>query len=245
MRACAYLVVAGVCYFAFFLAFVYLVGFVGGFAFMPSSVDKGMAAPAPLALLIDIGLIAIFGAQHSVMARQRFKQGWTRVVPAPIERAVYVLATAFALVLIFVFWHPLPGSLWSVASPGGRILAWSLFGLGWVILFIATHLINHFELFGLAQAWRFLRGEPAHPHTLRKPLFYRYVRHPIYSGILLAIWATPDMTVSHLLLAVGFSIYILIGIRFEERDLVRQFGAAYLEYRQRVGMVVPWLGRRD
>lgn len=237
------LAVAVVCYLAFFVAFVYLVGFVGAFPFMPTSVDKGIAGPTNIALVVDIGLIALFGLQHSVMARQGFKAGWTKVVPNPIERSVYCLATAAALALMFLLWHPIGGAVWTVANPAARIVLWALFALGWVVLFIATHLINHWELFGLAQAWRHFRGVEAKPHELRQPLFYKAVRHPIYSGILLAVWATPAMTYGHLLLALGFTIYILIGIHFEEKDLVGNYGAAYVEYRRKVGMVIPWVGR--
>ena len=245
MSRFAYLLVAVICYLAFFVAFVYLVGFVGGFPFMPTSVDKGIEGPVSVAVAVDIGLIAIFGIQHSVMARQGFKAGWTKIVPNPIERSVYCLATAAALGLMFLLWHPIAGSIWSVGYPTGRIVLWTGFALGWVILFIATHLINHWELFGLAQAWRYFRGQDAKPHELRKPLFYKLVRHPIYSGILLAIWATPEMTYGHLLLALGFTIYVLIGIHYEEKDLVSFFGETYIEYRRKVGMVIPGIGRRS
>jgi protein-S-isoprenylcysteine O-methyltransferase Ste14 len=238
-----YLAVAIVCYLAFFVAFVYLVGFVGAFPFMPSSVDKGITGPANIALAIDIGVIAVFGLQHSVMAREGFKAGWTRIVPSPIERSVYCLATSAALALMFVLWHPIAGSVWTVTTPPARIALWALFALGWAILFVATHLINHWELFGLEQAWRYFRRQDAKPPELRQPLFYKAVRHPIYSGILLAIWATPAMTYGHLLLALGFTIYILIGVRYEEKDLVGNYGAAYVEYRRKVGMVIPWVGR--
>ena len=238
------LAVAVACYAAFFAAFVYLVGFVAGIDLLPTHVDKGMSASPPVAALIDIGLIALFGIQHSVMARQGFKRRWTRIVPPPIERSVYCLATVGALVLLFAFWHPIGGSVWSVEAEGARIALWVLFGLGWTILFIATHLINHWELFGLAQAWRHFRGVEAQPHTFRTPFLYRWVRHPIYSGIFLAVWATPDMTIGHLLLAVGFTVYILAGIALEERDLVEWHGERYLEYRRRVGAIIPGVGRR-
>lgn len=244
MSRVLYLAVAVACYLAFFVAFVYLVGFVGAFPFMPTSVDKGLAAAPAVAVAVDVGLIVLFGLQHSIMARRGFKAGWTRIVPDPIERSVYCLATAAALALMFLLWHPLAGSVWSVSEPGGRIVLWALFALGWVILFVATHLINHWELFGIAQAWRHFRGQEAKPHELKMPLFYKAVRHPIYSGILLAVWATPAMTYGHLLLALGFTIYILIGVHYEEKDLVGSYGATYVEYRRKVGMVIPWVGRR-
>lgn len=231
------------CYLAFFVAFVYLIGFVAGFAPLPTTVDKGLAAPAGVAALIDVALIALFGVQHSVMARPGFKAGWTKVVPAPLERSVYCLASALALIVLFAFWHPIAGSLWSVESPGWRIVLWVLFFIGWGVLFVTTHLINHWELFGLSQAWHHFRGSTAPPPQFRTPLFYRWVRHPLYSGFLLALWATPDMTYGHALLAFGLSVYIFVGIAYEERDLIGHFGETYVEYRRRVGMVVPWIGR--
>ena len=178
------------------------------------------------------------------MARPGFKAGWTKVVPPPLERSVYCLASALCLILLFAFWHPIGGALWTVQSDVARVSLWVLFALGWVILFIATHLISHWELFGLAQAWRHVRGTTRPEQPFRTPLFYRWVRHPIYSGFLLAFWATPDMSYGHLLLALGFTVYIFIGIAYEERDLLRQFGDAYADYRRRVGAVFPGLGRR-
>lgn len=238
------LLVAAVCYAAFLAAFVYLVGFVAGLDFLPTHVDKGRAAPPLTAALIDVALIALFGLQHSVMARPAFKARWTTIVPPPLERAVYCLASALCLIVLFAFWHPIGGTVWTVQAEGARIALWTLFALGWAILFIATHLISHWELFGLAQAWRYFRGAEPPEQLFRTPLFYRWVRHPIYSGFLLAFWATPDMSYGHLLLAAGFSIYIFVGIAYEERDLLAHFGEAYGDYRKRVGMVVPGLGKR-
>ena len=235
---------AVLCYAAFFGAFVYLVGFVAAFEPLPTHVDKGLVGPTGTAILIDLGLIALFGVQHSVMARPGFKAGWTKIVPPPLERAVFCLASALCLIALFAFWHPIAGTVWSVENEAARIVLWVLFFAGWGILFIATHLINHWELFGLAQAWRYFRGTEAAPQTFRTPLFYRWVRHPIYSGFLLAFWATPEMSYGHLLLAVGFTVYIFIGIAYEERDLIGHYGEVYGDYRKRVGMVVPGIGRR-
>lgn len=246
MTRSLYMLIAAVCYFAFFFSFVYLVGFVAGYPALPTHVDKGLvdgglvAAPG-VAAAIDVVLIALFGLQHSVMARPGFKARWP--VPAPIERSVYCLATAIVLTLLFVFWHPLPGVVWSVADPLGRTILWILFAAGFGIVFVSTWLINHFELFGLAQAWNHARGHRPPPMTFRTPLFYRLVRHPLYFGFLLAFWATPHMSVGHLLLAIGFTVYILIAIRYEERDLIAHFGDTYAQYRTRVGMVLPWIGR--
>ena len=238
------LAAAVACYLAFFAAFVYLIGFAAAFEPLPSHVDKGLAGPVGTAVIVDLALIALFGLQHSVMARPAFKARWTAIVPLPLERAVYCLASALALIVMFAFWHPIAGTVWSIDNPTGRIVLWALFFAGWGILFVATHLINHWELFGLAQAWRHFRGTEAPPQTFRTPLFYRWVRHPIYSGFLLAFWATPEMTYSHLLLALGFSAYIFVGIAHEERDLIAHYGETYADYRKRVGSVFPWVGRR-
>ena len=244
MARISILAAAVLCYAAFFGAFIYLVGFVAGFDPLPSHVDKGLVGPTGTAIVVDLALIALFGLQHSVMARPGFKARWTKVVPPPLERSVYVLASALCLIALFAFWHPIAGTVWSVENEAARIVLWVLFFAGWGILFIATHLINHWELFGLAQAWRHFRGTEAPPQAFRTPLFYRWVRHPIYSGFLLAFWATPEMSYGHLLLALGFSAYIFIGIAYEERDLIRHYGEVYGDYRKRVGMVVPGIGRR-
>ena len=232
------------CYGAFFVAFVYLVGFIAGIDALPTTVDKGMYGSTGTAIVVDVLLIALFGVQHSVMARPGFKAAWTKVVPAPIERSAYCLASALALAALFAFWHPLDGALWLIANPTARIVLWALMLAGFGIVFVATFLINHFELFGLKQAWDHFRSAEPAPSKFRTPLFYKWVRHPIYTGFLLALWATPDMTYSHLLLAAGMSVYIFIGIAHEERDLVGYFGQTYVEYRRTVGMVIPGVGRK-
>ena len=236
--------IALVCYLAFFVAFVYLVGFVGNLPGLPRTVDAGPVAETGTAILIDLGLIVLFGLQHSVMARRGFKAAWTRIVPVPIERSIFCLASALVLGVMYYFWRPLPAIVWDAQPSWARTLLWALFGLGWVIVFISTWLINHFELFGLAQAWRHLRGVNAPGMRFHTPAFYRAVRHPIYAGFILAFWAIPTMTAGHLLLSAGLSAYILIGIRYEERDLVVSFGQQYVEYRARVAMLIPGIGRR-
>lgn len=228
-------------YLLFLATFLYLIGFVGDLV-VPRTIDAGAVAPQDIALAIDIALIALFGVQHSVMARRGFKAAWTRVVPLALERSVYVAVTSLVLIVLMALWRPIPAPVWSVAGAGAIVL-WVLFAIGWGMVLLSTFLINHFELFGLEQLWRELRGIPAAGPQFRQPLFYRWVRHPLYFGFILAFWATPRMTVGHLLLALGMTIYILIAIRFEERDLLASIGAPYADYRRRVGMLFPGLGR--
>lgn len=243
MRA-LFLAFSLVAYAVFFATFLYLIGFVGNLADLPITVDKGPAGPMAAAVITDIVLIALFGIQHSVMARQGFKRAWTQTVPKPIERSVYVLFASAALIIMFIFWRPIQGTVWDVANPLGQTILWAMFFAGWGIVLLSTFLINHFELFGLQQAWLHLRGQEASPHVLRQPLLYKWVRHPLYAGFFLAFWSTPHMTFGHLLLAAGMSIYMLIAISYEERDLISYFGREYEEYRSRVGMLIPGIGRR-
>ncbi|WP_338466611.1 isoprenylcysteine carboxylmethyltransferase family protein [Novosphingobium sp. ZN18A2] len=235
---------AVLCYFAFFAAFAYFVGFLAGIPELPTNIDKGLVAPAPVAAVIDVALIAFFGIQHSVMARSGFKAAWTRIVPVQLERSVYCLGAAVALAILFAFWHPIDRMVWNVTSPAGQIVLWALFLGGIGVVFISTWLINHFELFGLAQAWSHVRNAPMPDPRFVTPLFYRAVRHPIYTGFFIALWATPHMTAGHVLFAAGMTVYLLIGIRYEERDLVKRFGSTYVEYRASVGMIIPGVGRR-
>lgn len=242
MRA-IYLMIALVCYTAFFVSFVYLVGFLAGLDVLPSHVDKGVVADTGTAVAWNLGLIALFGIQHSVMARKGFKAAWTQIVPQPIERSIYCLAAAVVLGLLYSFWHPIPAVIWEVSNPLARNVIWALFLGGFGIVFISTWLLNHFELFGLAQVWRNWRDTPATAPQMHTPLFYKLVRHPIYFGFLIAFWATPSMTAGHLLLAVGMTIYLFIGIRYEERDLIDTFGKDYDDYRHKVGKLIPGFGK--
>lgn len=244
MARISYLIFGILCYLLFFATFLYLIGFIAGLPQLPQTIDHGDAAPAAAAAAIDVALIAVFGLQHSVMARPGFKAAWTRIVPQPIERSTYVLFASAALILMFALWHPLPAMIWHVENPVGAGILWALFGFGWLIVLVSTYLINHFELFGLAQVWRNLRGRTVADGPLRMPLFYALVRHPLYSGFLIAFWATPTMTVGHLLFSAAMTIYILIAIGYEERDLIAHFGHSYEAYRRSVGMLVPWVGRR-
>lgn len=232
-------------YAVFLATFLYLIAFVGNLPLVPVTVDRGPDAPLQLALVVNVALIALFGVQHSVMARQGFKRAWTKIVPPPAERSVYVLFASLALIILFAFWRPIDGMVWSVTNPAGEMILWALFGLGWGIVLVSTFLLNHFELFGLQQAWLHLRGRRAEPPELRQPLFYKWVAHPLYSGFFLAFWATPHMSYGHLLLAAGVSAYMLIAIRYEERDLTGVYGEDYTRYRSGVGMIVPRFRRRS
>jgi len=232
-----------VAYAIFFLTFLYLVAFTANLPWVPVTVDRGPATPVGIAIIIDIGLIALFGVQHSVMARQGFKRAWTRVVPKSVERSVYVLAASLVLIALFALWRPIDGMVWRASAPALRIALWTLFAGGWLLVLLSTFLLNHFELFGLSQTWRNLRRQGEMAPAFRTPLFYRIVRHPLYAGFFIAFWATPDMSMGHLLLAVGMSAYMLIAIPIEERDMIDAFGATYGDYQQKVGGLVPRFGR--
>ena len=230
-------------YVVFLASFLYAVAWLGGFI-VPKTIDSGPAGPVLEALLVDVLLLAVFAVQHSVMARRSFKRWWTRFVPPAVERSTFVLAASLALLLLYWQWRPLPGVLWSVPEGAASLALQAVFWLGWGVLLLSTFLINHFELFGLRQVFARLAGREMPPPQFHTPLFYRYVRHPIYAGFLLGFWATPVMTYGHLLFAVATTGYILIGIWFEERDLVAQFGERYRAYRGQVGMLVPRPGRK-
>lgn len=231
------------CYLAFLAAFVYAIGFIGNL-YVPNSLDSAAAAPLGRALLINSALLMLFALQHSIMARKWFKDVWTRVVPPPVERSTYVLFSSLALLLMFAFWQPMGIVLWKVSSPVPRSLITGIFGLGWGLVFVSTLLINHFDLFGVRQVWLYLRKQPYTQLAFRTPLFYRYVRHPLYLGWLMVFWAAPTMTAAHLLFAVATTGYILVAIQFEERDLVRIHGARYEQYRHEVPMILPVGGAR-
>jgi len=238
-----FLFIATIIYGIFFATFLYLIGFVAGLPMLPTNVDKGQLLPTLAAVPIDLALIAMFGLQHSLMARPAFKAAWTQIVPKPIERSVYVLAASMMLIVLFAFWSPIGGTVWQVDTPVARNLLWALFALGWVVVLLSTFLINHFELFGLSQVIQNLRNrEPGAP-VLRTPFFYKLVRHPLYTGFFIAFWATPTMSYGHLLLAAGMSTFMLIAIQYEERDLIDTFGNDYVAYRKRVGMLTPRLRR--
>lgn len=229
-------------YLLFFATFLYLIAFVGG-VFVPKTVDSGTAGDLSLSVIVNLALIALFGVQHSVMARQGFKAWITAIIHPAIERTVYVLMTLLVLWAMFSLWQPIPTVVWSVEADWAVYTLWGLFLIGWTIAFISTWLLNHFELFGLQQVWLDLTGRALAAQQFRDPLFYKVSRHPLYLGMLIGIWAIPTMTMGHLLFAAGMSIYVLIAIRYEERDLTAYLGARYSEYRTRVGMLVPGIGK--
>jgi protein-S-isoprenylcysteine O-methyltransferase Ste14 len=230
-----------VSYAVFFATFLYLAGFIGNL-FVPVTLDGTPRVGLLEGLLTNLGLIALFAVQHSVMARPAFKRWLTRFIPAAAERSTYVLASSVALIAMVALWEPLGGVVWQIDNPAGRAIAWSVFAAGWLLVLVATFLINHFDLFGLRQVWLHLRGKPYTALRFATPWLYRQVRHPLYVGWLMAFWATPTMTLTHLAFALALTAYILVAIRYEERDLIAEHGESYRRYRERVPMLVPRLG---
>jgi methanethiol S-methyltransferase len=230
------------CYAVFFATFLYAIGFLGNFL-VPNSIDASAVSSLGEALAIDIGLLALFAIQHSVMARPAFKRWWVRIVPAVAERSTYVLLSSLALILLFWQWRPIGTLIWNVDSETARLLLYAGFASGWILLLVSTFLINHFDLFGLRQVWLYFRGRPYTDIAFRTPSLYKVVRHPLYVGWLLIFWCAPTMSAAHLLFAVLSTAYILIAIQFEERDLTRAF-PEYADYRRRVPMLIPFAARR-
>ncbi len=239
VKRVAFFVYGVVCYAIFFATFAYAIGFIGGFV-VPTKLDGPTTSPLARGIAIDAALLGLFAVQHSVMARKWFKERWTRIVPQALERSTYVLFSSAALLLVFWQWRPLGGVVWTVQNPVGRMVILALFAFGWSLVLVSTFLINHFDLFGLRQVWLVLRGKPYVALHFGTPGPYRLVRHPLYVGWFFAFWMTPLITFAHLLFAIATTAYILIAIQFEERDLVREHGEAYEEYRRRVPMLVPF-----
>jgi protein-S-isoprenylcysteine O-methyltransferase Ste14 len=226
-------------YLVFFATFLYAIGFVSGFA-VPKTIDDGAVVPAMEALTVNILLMSLFAAQHSVMARRQFKEWWTQYVPKAVERSTYVLFASLTLVLLLWQWRPMPAVVWQIDHPQIAMAVTGISLLGWLIVLSSIFLINHFELFGLHQTANNLAGRPMPAPRFRTPLFYKFVRHPIYLGFIIAFWAAATMTTGHLLFAAVTTAYIIVGILLEERDLVEVFGDDYRRYRDRVSMLVPW-----
>ena len=228
-----------VSYVVFFVTFLYAIGFVSGLV-VPKTIDTGTVVPMAEALIVNLLLMSVFAIQHSVMARKQFKQWWTQFVPKTVERSTYVLLASLALVLLFWQWRPIPTVVWQIDNAQIAMAVTGLSFVGWLVVLTSTFLINHFELFGLHQVANNLTGRPMPALRFRTPLYYQFVRHPIYLGFIIAFWAAPTMTVGHLLFAAVTMAYIVIGILLEERDLVDLFGDDYRRYKDRVSMLVPW-----
>ncbi|HAC63970.1 MAG TPA: hypothetical protein DCF68_10635 [Cyanothece sp. UBA12306] len=226
-------------YIIFLATFLYTIGFLGNFI-VPKSIDSNPEVSLTKALITNLILLTVFALQHSVMARQEFKIWWTKIIPQPIERSTYVLCSSLALILLFWQWQPLGGIIWNIQNYSGRIISFSLFGFGWFLVLISTFFINHFDLFGLRQVYLYLINREYTYLEFTTPALYKIVRHPIYVGWLLAFWITPTMTVAHFVFAIFTTIYILIAIRLEEKDLVAIYGENYEAYRRRVPMLIPF-----
>lgn len=228
-----------VSYVVFFVSFLYALGFVEGLV-VPKTIDSGAVSPLGETLIVNVLLMSVFAVQHSLMARKQFKQWWTKFVPPSVERSTYVLFSSLALALLCWQWRPLPAVVWQIDNPQIAMAMIGLSLVGFLIVLTSTFLINHFELFGLHQVANNLTGRPMPVPRFRTPLYYNFVRHPIYLGFIIAFWAAPTMTVGHLLFAAGTTGYIIIGILLEEHDLIETFGDDYRRYRNRVSMLVPW-----
>ena len=222
----------------FLFTFSYLIGFTANLI-VPKGIDGELSSPLWLSILINFGLILLFGVQHSIMARQWFKKWLTRLIPAAAERSTFVLFSSLALLILFYAWQPLGGTVWILENQGLIILSWVVFGMGYGLVLWSSFQINHFDLFGLRQAWLYYRGKAYTELAFKTPFLYRYVRHPLYLGLLLAFWSAPIMSYTRLLFALLFTIYVLRAIRWEESDLVRVFGEKYRQYKARVPMILP------
>jgi methanethiol S-methyltransferase len=242
MKKIIYTLYAGFCYAVFLVTFLYLVGFVENLLVPRSvdSIDEAAAGHWFTALLINLGLISLFGIQHSVMARQGFKQKWKQFIPAPVERSTYVLFTSIVLVFLYRFWQPLPFIIWDLSESAAGTVLLTVSFIGWGIVLLSTFLINHFHLFGLYQVYQFITKKVQHSDTFSTPLLYRIMRHPLYLGFLIAFWAAPVMTAGHLFFALAMTAYILIGIHHEEKDLVNTHGESYKQYAEQTPKLIPF-----
>ena len=229
-----------ICYLLFFGSFLWMIFFLADLeAWVPTTVNAGAAGSMAEALLINLGLIALFGIQHTVMARKSFKDKWTNIVSRPIERSTYVLFSSIALLLLLWFWQPLPETIWQPEAAWASLILELGFWLGWIVVFISTFMIDHFNLFGLKQVWNFMRKKEPNPPQFMEPGLYKYVRHPLMLGFIIAFWSVPHMTVGHLVFSIGMTLYIIIGVYYEEKAMVRRFGDEYRSYQERVAKFFP------
>lgn len=243
MKRTLFLIYGIIAYLTFLITILYAIGFVGNLL-VPKTIDGIPEVGLLKALLINAGLLTLFAVQHSVMARPAFKKWWTKMIPVEIERSTYVLFSNILLLFLFWKWEPLGGVVWSIEDGLLTGILYALFGLGWTIVLVSTFLINHFDLFGLRQVWLNFRKKPYTSLSFGLPLFYKHVRHPLYFGFLVAFWATPTMTVTHLIFAVACTGYIIVGALLEERDLVSHFGDKYRAYKANVPMLIPFFSKR-
>jgi methanethiol S-methyltransferase len=239
MKKFFFLLYGIIAYLIFFGTFCYAVGFVSSLL-VPKHIDSDPQSPLTYALLVNAGLLTLFALQHSIMARPAFKRWWTKIIPESIERSTYVLLASLCLILLFWKWEPIGGVIWQVESETGQVLLKSLSLFGFGIVLVSTFLINHFDLFGLRQVWLNFIGEKYEHLQFRTPFFYKYVRHPLYLGFMIAFWATPVMTAAHLFFAIMTTAYMLTAIQFEERDLINHYGSKYRDYKRSAPMLIPF-----
>jgi protein-S-isoprenylcysteine O-methyltransferase Ste14 len=238
MRRVLFFIYGILSYLVFFVTFLYAVGFVGNLV-VPKTIDSGFQGGTGSALIVNILLLALFALQHSIMARRPFKKWWAKIVPVEIERSTYVLFSSIALILMFYFWRPVTDVIWSVQSTALADILWALYFFGWFFVLTGTFLINHFNLFGLQQVYWALKKQDQQYPKFVTPFYYKFVRHPLMLGFIIAFWAAPVMTAGHLLFAIATTGYILIAIQLEERDLVSYHGEAYKRYQREVSQIIP------
>jgi protein-S-isoprenylcysteine O-methyltransferase Ste14 len=220
------------------VTFLYAIGFVGNYV-VPKTIDSGYQGGTGAVLIVNLLLLSLFAVQHSVMARQGFKKWWTKIVPRSIERSTYVLFSSIALIVLFYFWRPMTDVIWNVQNTFLAPLLTVIFFAGWLMVLSGTFLINHFNLFGLQQVYMNLKNHQLPHPKFVTPFYYKFVRHPLMLGFIIAFWATPVMTVGHLLFAFATTSYILVAVQLEEKDLVTFHGEEYKRYQREVSQIIP------